>query len=75
MARFADFEINGERLPAEFFLDWAKVHVNVLFISLRVGTDIFIFDAGCGGRGETFQLAEQASRGRPKLALRRNGNR
>ncbi|KAJ9111425.1 hypothetical protein QFC19_001194 [Naganishia cerealis] len=24
MARFADFEINGERLPAEFFLDWAK---------------------------------------------------
>ncbi|KAJ9114579.1 hypothetical protein QFC20_001453 [Naganishia adeliensis] len=25
MARFADFEINGERLPAEFFLDWAKV--------------------------------------------------
>jgi hypothetical protein len=27
MARFADFEINGERLPAEFFLDWAKVSV------------------------------------------------
>ncbi|KAJ9115058.1 hypothetical protein QFC22_005386 [Naganishia vaughanmartiniae] len=25
MARFADFEIDGERLPAEFFLDWAKV--------------------------------------------------
>ncbi|KAJ9104453.1 hypothetical protein QFC21_001948 [Naganishia friedmannii] len=25
MARFADFEINGEHLPAEFFLDWAKV--------------------------------------------------
>lgn len=27
MARFADFEINGERLPAEFFLDWAKVSI------------------------------------------------
>lgn len=25
MARFADFEINGEKLPVEFFLDWAKV--------------------------------------------------
>lgn len=25
MVRFADFEVNGERLPAEFFLDWAKV--------------------------------------------------
>ena len=28
MARFADFEVNGERLPAEFFLDWAKVSIN-----------------------------------------------
>lgn len=25
IARFADTEINGERLPVEFFLDWAKV--------------------------------------------------
>ncbi|ODN95177.1 hypothetical protein L198_04564 [Cryptococcus wingfieldii CBS 7118] len=25
IVRFADFEINGERLPVEFFLDWAKV--------------------------------------------------
>lgn len=25
IARFADFEINGERLPVQFFLDWAKV--------------------------------------------------
>lgn len=30
MARFADFEINGERLPAEFFLDWAKVRIEGL---------------------------------------------
>jgi uncharacterized ferritin-like protein (DUF455 family) len=25
IARFADFEVNGERLPVEYFLDWAKV--------------------------------------------------
>jgi hypothetical protein len=25
IARFADFEVQGERLPVEFFLDWAKV--------------------------------------------------
>ncbi|KAK8853153.1 hypothetical protein IAR55_003854 [Kwoniella newhampshirensis] len=25
IARFADIQINGERLPNEFFLDWAKV--------------------------------------------------
>ncbi|WWD19565.1 hypothetical protein CI109_104026 [Kwoniella shandongensis] len=25
IARFADFNVNGERLPNEFFLDWAKV--------------------------------------------------
>ncbi|WWC91625.1 uncharacterized protein L201_006571 [Kwoniella dendrophila CBS 6074] len=25
IARFADFTINGERLPIEYFLDWAKV--------------------------------------------------
>jgi uncharacterized ferritin-like protein (DUF455 family) len=25
IARFADFEIDGERLPVEYFLDWAKV--------------------------------------------------
>jgi uncharacterized ferritin-like protein (DUF455 family) len=25
IARFADTEIEGQRLPVEFFLDWAKV--------------------------------------------------
>lgn len=25
IARFADVEVDGERLPIEFFLDWAKV--------------------------------------------------
>lgn len=25
IARFADAEVDGERLPVEFFLDWAKV--------------------------------------------------
>lgn len=25
IARFAHVEVNGERLPVEFFLDWAKV--------------------------------------------------
>ncbi|WWC64672.1 uncharacterized protein I303_107283 [Kwoniella dejecticola CBS 10117] len=25
IARFADFTVNGERLPVEYFLDWAKV--------------------------------------------------
>ncbi|WVQ84301.1 hypothetical protein IAT38_006453 [Cryptococcus sp. DSM 104549] len=25
IARFADFEVNGERLPVAYFLDWAKV--------------------------------------------------
>ncbi|WVF73026.1 hypothetical protein IAT40_007844 [Kwoniella sp. CBS 6097] len=25
IARFADFQVNGERLPVAFFLDWAKV--------------------------------------------------
>jgi hypothetical protein len=35
MARFADFEINGERLPAEFFLDWAKVSPTVALMAVN----------------------------------------
>jgi hypothetical protein len=25
IARFADFDVDGEKLPVEFYLDWAKV--------------------------------------------------
>jgi hypothetical protein len=44
IARFADFELNGERLPVEYFLDWAKVaedeakHFTLLSKRLGVGT-------------------------------------
>ena len=43
IARFADVEVQGERLPVEFFLDWAKVaedeakHYTLLAKRLRVG--------------------------------------
>lgn len=42
IARFAEFEIEGERLPVEYFLDWAKVaedeakHFSLLNKRLRV---------------------------------------
>lgn len=45
IARFAEYEIDGERLPVEYFLDWAKVaedeakHFSLLNKRLRVSGD------------------------------------
>lgn len=48
IARFADVEVDGERLPIEFFLDWAKVaedeakHFTLLSKRLNVSRDLHL---------------------------------
>lgn len=80
IARFADVEIEGQRLPVEFFLDWAKVaedeakHFSLLSKRLVVSTslDLHCFSEGRVERCWSLSVAKQPVW---RVALRQSSRR